>query len=79
MTYLISKVQNVYTVTEDPKTYIIYSKSGKLRPLYHYSARELGIFCTERLHAEYLTSFERCSVKTTRTSRKKKRVHENVC
>lgn len=59
-------------MTEDPKTHIIYSKSEKLRPLYHYTAREPGIFCVERLHDEYLTSFERCSVKTTRTSRKKK-------
>lgn len=73
MTYLFLKVQNVHTVTEDPKMYIMYSKSGKLRPLYHCTTRELDIFCVKRLYDEYLTSFERCSVKTTRTSRKKKK------
>lgn len=53
--------------------YIIYSKSGKLRPLQHYTTRECDITCVKKFCSEYLTYFERCSAKTTSTSRKRLR------
>lgn len=66
-------MQNVHTLREDPKVYIIYSESRKPRPLYHYTTRELDIFCVERLHDEYLTSLTHAVSKPLELQEEKKK------